>query len=198
LKVWGLPVLSEEEIIALHTDLVAAAMSIEGLKFKGEDDLFIFFSADLMKYGLGSEILIEYKDVADHWARGAKTLVLLATKLGNVAKKHFPRAFVQSEVTTVDGESRHYWTSEQSGTREEVERIRTAAEEKLPRLIKEAEDDCYCEANAADHKGACHHCNNVATHNHIVKEGQRILAITDPGEFQAEADVYVAHAPESL
>jgi hypothetical protein len=176
---------------------VAATMSIKELKLKDENDLLVFFPADQMRYGLGSEILVEYKDIADHWARSGKFLVLLAAGLGNVVKRHIPDAFIQCEVTTSDGAYRHCWTSEQSGTREEVERICTATEKKLPRLIKEAEDNCYCETNAADHRGACHHCNNVATHNHIVKEGQRILAILDPDEFQAEADIYVTHARKS-
>lgn len=198
LKVFGLPTMREEELIALHKDLVAAAMSIKGLKFKGEDDLLIFFLADQMKYGLGSEILVEYKDSVDHWARSAKDLVLLATKLGYTIMKRASNAFIQSEVTTSDGTYRHRWTSKQSGTREEVERICTAAEKNLPGLIKEVQNNCYCETNAADHKGVCHHCNNVVTHNHIIQEGRRILAITEPSEFQAEADVYVVHASKSL
>ena len=49
LKVFGLPTIGEEELIALHKDLVAAAMSIKGLKFKGEDDLLIFFLSHPIK-----------------------------------------------------------------------------------------------------------------------------------------------------
>lgn len=198
LKVFGLPIMLEDQMIELHANLVAAAVSIKEFGLKDERGLIIVFSADSMKYGLGSEILIEYKDLADHWMRSGKLLVLLAAKLGGVMQRRFPSAFVQSEVTTGDGQHRYHWTSEQGGTREEVDRICVAFQRDLPKLEKEMKQECYCETNAADHKGPCHYCNRVATHIHIIKEGMRILAIMDPVEFQAEADVYVIHAGKSI
>lgn len=193
LKVWCLPVLPEEKLVILHKDLVAAAASVKQLGLNNnENDLIVLFPADMMRYGLGSEILIEYNDVVDHWRRDSLELARLAAKLGNVVK-HIPNAFVQSEVVTGDRRYRHHWTSEQPGTREEVDRVCAAYEGKLPNLWKQARENCYCEMNAADHKGPCNYCNHAATYEHIAKEGRRILAITELAEFQAAADVYVAN-----
>jgi hypothetical protein len=190
LRVWCLPALPEDKYVALHKDLVAAAVSIKGLELKKEEDIITLFPADLMKHGLGAEILVEYDDIADYWER-REELQQLASKLGNVVKKHFPKAYVQCETRSGDGKTRMHWTSRQATTRKEVDKIRKAAEKLLPEFITKASKECYCEANAMDHKGACGHHNVLGAYRWAVEEGAKILAIEDDEDFQTEADVYV-------
>lgn len=59
IKVFGLPRLQEPEYKRLHTDLVAATMSIESFGVKDELDMMVWFPPDLMTYGLGYDLWVE-------------------------------------------------------------------------------------------------------------------------------------------
>lgn len=190
LKVWCLPLTEEEELVALHEDLVAAAVSIKELRLKSERDLIVLFPADLMKHGLGSEVLVEY----DHSDEAPGDVFdSLAAKLGNVIKKHMPRAFIQVNVRPGQPDyEQHCWTSKLTGTPRLIEKIVSAAERKQPGLDEAQREGCYCVSNAMDHKGPCGHCNEAGANRRVINEGKRIMALKDSGEFQAAADVFVA------
>ena len=190
IKVWCLPTLPEETLNRLHEDIVAAAVSVKKLELKDEGDLFVLCPADMMQYGLGIEILIEYNDTVIGWRRNGDELDELAAKLGNAVKKHIPTAFIQCQVNR--GTGQHFWTSEQATSREEVERIHAAAVKLLPSFKEIARKECYCESNAVDFKGACHHHCELAVYEHVVEQGALVLGTQDPEEFQSLADVYVA------
>jgi hypothetical protein len=196
LRVWCLPVMPEDKLVQLHKDLVAAAVSIQGLNLKGEEDLITLFPADLMKHGLGSEIYVEYDHTEVYWKCHDK-LPQLASKLGNVVKRHLPTAFVQCEACSEDGRFRAHWTCKQTTTREEVERVQAAARKLLPRFQQIAGNECYCAANNIDFKGPCHHHYTLAAYEYVVKEGARVLALVDPADFQAAADLYVERCREA-
>ncbi len=192
--VWCLPRLSEEELQRLHSDLVAAVVSVGVLGIEKEADLIVLFPPDIMSYGLGTEILVEYVERTYHIMAVLKNL---AAKLGNVIRKHFPEAFVQSTATSFDSSysTRSFtvcWVSTESADRGDVEQVLAVAREKLPELEEKVKKGCYCAANAGDHKGTCGYCNTLGFYRHVIKDGERILGIEDPAEFQAAADVYVA------
>lgn len=191
MKVWCLPALPEEALNKLHRDLVAAAVSVEDLHLADEKDLFVLFPADLMRYGLGCEILIEYADVEERWQRNHGELNELSSKLGNAVKRHFPTAFVQCVVAQGD-DYQNFWTSDKSVRREDIAHIQAEAAKLLLILKKQTAEKCYCEQNVLDLKGPCGHCNEVAAYRYVVEEGARILALTEADEFQALADVYAA------
>lgn len=191
MKVWCLPAMPEEALNKLHANLVAAAVSIEGLHLADEKDLIVLFPSDLMRYGLGCEILIEYDDVEERWQRNHGELDKLSAKLGNVMKWHFPAAFVQCMVAQGD-DYQSFWTSDKSARREDIAQIQTEAAKLLPILGKQSAEKCYCEQNVLELKGPCGHCNEVAAYRHAVEDGVRILAVTEAAEFQALADVYAA------
>jgi len=59
IKVWCLPPMGETELNALHKTIVTAAMSVEELGIRGEDDITCLFPTGMMAYGLGTEVIIE-------------------------------------------------------------------------------------------------------------------------------------------
>lgn len=59
-KVWCLPQLEEEQLNELHKDIVRQVMEmIPSLEVRSEDDMAVLFVPDSMKYGLGTEIIVE-------------------------------------------------------------------------------------------------------------------------------------------
>lgn len=191
LKVFGLPTMPREKLVALHTELAAAAVSLKKLDLKGEEDLLILFPT---VQSISSEILIEYRDPEVYWRHNGE-FAELASKLGNVVKRHVPDAsFIQCQVVSADYDGRGEWTSDLSTTRKEVEAIHAAATELLPQFLKAAREKCYCEDNAADHKGACSYHNVLAQYQWAVDQGNVVLATEDQKEFQGLADTYVANS----
>ena len=60
IKVWCLPIdQSEEDLNSLHQAIVKSVVSVPETETKSENDMVCLFPADLMKYGLGEEIIIE-------------------------------------------------------------------------------------------------------------------------------------------
>ena len=60
IKVWCLPIdQSEEDLNSLHQAIVKSVVSVSETETKNENDMVCLFPADLMKYGLGQEIIIE-------------------------------------------------------------------------------------------------------------------------------------------
>ncbi len=60
IKVWCLPIdQSEEDLNSLHQAIVKSVVSVPETEAKDENDMVCLFPGDLMKYGLGQEIIIE-------------------------------------------------------------------------------------------------------------------------------------------
>ena len=55
-----------------------------------------------------------------------------------------------------------------------------------------SERGCYCESNALDHKGPCHHCNIFGTYRGFLEEAERVAALADESDFRVQADVLAA------
>lgn len=71
IKVWLLPKLSEGDFKALHRAIVEAVEGVKVLGFSGEESMHVAFPPDRMKYGLGTEAVIEVglRDEAERtWA----------------------------------------------------------------------------------------------------------------------------------
>ena len=59
IRVWCLPEQTEEELRKVHQAIVKAVEDVEEFGLKGEESMMVLFPADMMKYGLGSQILVE-------------------------------------------------------------------------------------------------------------------------------------------
>ena len=108
IKVWCLPLeQGEESLNRLHQSIVATVTSITELGLKDENDMVCLFPADLMKYGLGEEIIIEISGLRQlqglslddacriDWASFRDQF---AEKVGQVVKNLYPRAKVECHV----------------------------------------------------------------------------------------------------
>ena len=58
-KVWPLPKLSEAKLKVLALTIVEACKAFPNLKVQGEDDVLIQFPQDMMRYGAGTELVVE-------------------------------------------------------------------------------------------------------------------------------------------
>jgi len=56
-KVYGLPEMKEEALVELYETILTAIVSVKELNLR-ESDITVFFPTDMMKKGLGDEIII--------------------------------------------------------------------------------------------------------------------------------------------
>ncbi len=93
IKVWCLPPRSEQQYQDLFGSLVSRVTSIKPLKkagYRDENNMLILFPPDGMRWGLGSEILIEVTGLRKEGTRPVRSE--LAKKLGRLLKQEFPDA----------------------------------------------------------------------------------------------------------
>ncbi len=99
-KVWCLPAdLTEGRLRNIHEDILRACICIPELGIHAEKDLTVLFPKDMMKYGLGSEIVIEISipsgpAVTQKMCRTLVELVALAIA------GSFPKATIQCQIIT--------------------------------------------------------------------------------------------------
>ncbi len=89
IKVWCLPEIDEPKLNALHKSIVRAVVSVEELGIKDENDMTCLFVPDMMKYGLGSEIVIEVTGLFAKPERTDEVRQRLAERLGQAVKELF-------------------------------------------------------------------------------------------------------------
>lgn len=131
IKVWCLPAnLTEGVLRQLHQEMVNAVVSIPELGLKDQNDMVTLFPTDMMKYGLGEEIIVEV-EVAAKYEHTPETKQRLAANLGFVLKTHFPQAKVEvGPVRTLYPTVDAFWSSEtaappQAGTLSDKDRMST-------------------------------------------------------------------------
>jgi hypothetical protein len=113
IKVWCLPQVEEEKLNELHRGIVAAVVGIEELGLKDETEMTCLFPSDMMKYGLGSEIIVEVTGLSEKPERTASVHERLAWHLGMAVQRLFPKATVECFIypfNPVQG----FWRSEGS------------------------------------------------------------------------------------
>jgi hypothetical protein len=93
ITVWCLPPdTSEEKLRDLHNAIVAAAVGIKELGLKDENDFLNLFPADMMKYGAGTEIMVQVSELWEKPERTPEILNRLARALGETVRRMFPDA----------------------------------------------------------------------------------------------------------
>lgn len=91
IKVWCLPPdQSEKDLNKLHRAIVAAVVSVSELGLQDQNDMTCLFPADLMKYGLGEEIIVEVS-LFKQPARSKVTLINLAENISKTIKELYPQ-----------------------------------------------------------------------------------------------------------
>lgn len=103
IKVWCLPHdLPQERYRELHRAVVGAVVSVKELGLKDESDMVTLFPADLMIYGLGTEIVIEVTELWEKPERTEEVRKRLTEGLVLAVKALFPDAAVMSYVSSFD------------------------------------------------------------------------------------------------
>jgi hypothetical protein len=93
IKVWCLPPnQSEEQLNELHNSIVDAVIGIKELGLKSEKDLTNLFVPDLMRYGLGTEIIVEIDGLFVKPERTAEIRNRLAKAVGRAVERLYPKA----------------------------------------------------------------------------------------------------------
>jgi len=123
IKVWCLPSgQTEDDLNRLHQAIVKAVVSVSELGLKDQNDMTCLFPPDLMKYGLGEEIIIEIGGLFRKPERTQEIRQRLAENVGRAVSGFYPKAktecFVTTFVTTIDS-SNGFWTSAKSAPAEE-------------------------------------------------------------------------------
>jgi hypothetical protein len=95
IKVWCLPQMEEAKLNELHQTIVAAVVGVEELGLKDENDMTCLFPPDMMKYGLGSEIIVEVTGLFEKPERTASVHERLAWHLGMAVQRLYPKATIE-------------------------------------------------------------------------------------------------------
>lgn len=119
IKVWCLPSgQKEDDLNRLHQAIVKAVTSVNELGLKDQNDMTCLFPPDLMKYGLGEEIIVEIGGLFQKPERDQKVRYQLAENVGKAVSKLYPKAKTECFVETIDP-SDGFWTSAESVPAEE-------------------------------------------------------------------------------
>ena len=94
LKVWFLPHdLDEGQFRQVHLSLVEAVSKVPELHVLNESDMLVVFPADLMAYGLGEHILIEFSGLE----MKGHVKIRLRRELMSAIGMNFPKARINCE-----------------------------------------------------------------------------------------------------
>jgi hypothetical protein len=116
ITVWCLqPDLSEDRLRELHQRIVDAAVSIKELGLKDENDFLTVFPLDMMKYGAGTEIMVQVSELWHKPERTPSVRNALTKALGMTVKEMFPNAVVAARIDPPFNPVRDgFWTSKMS------------------------------------------------------------------------------------
>lgn len=112
IKTWCLPKLPQKKLNLLHQRIVDAVVRIPELGVKDENDMLNLFPADLMNYGLGTEIAVEINGLPEKPEFSEDVCKNLTRGVGLVVKGMFPKANVESEICQA-GYSPSRWSSKE-------------------------------------------------------------------------------------
>ena len=103
LLVFGIPECTKQEKLkVLSRGLREAVVGVEDLGLIGIKQVSVFFPRDMMKAGLGEEIIIFVEGLFATRGRTKEVLKDLAQRLGEKVKEYFPKSSVKCFVETFD------------------------------------------------------------------------------------------------
>lgn len=102
IKVWCLPKVGERKLNQVFKGIVSAVESVSELGLKGEQSMTILFPTDMMKYGLGTEIIVEVTGLFVKPERTPEVRQRLAEAIRCVIRGFFEKAMVEVFVFPFD------------------------------------------------------------------------------------------------
>jgi hypothetical protein len=116
IKVWCLPKSTELKLNKVFKDIIKVIESVPELGLKGQNSVTVLFPPDMMRFGLGTEIIIEVTGLFIKPERTPEVRNRLAERLGKTLKEHFPKAMVECFVFPFDP-NQGFWTNPRMGRR---------------------------------------------------------------------------------
>jgi len=111
IRVSCLPVLEEAKLKTLYEEIASAGAAVKELGLETKD-FTVLFPQDMMKFGLGDEVIIEVIGLFDKPERTYKVQKRLAAALGHVVRKHAPKAkLIECFVFPFSNTKQGYWSS---------------------------------------------------------------------------------------
>lgn len=110
IKLWCLPRLTDRELRQLYQDVVRAVLSVPELNLKSRDDMTVVFPPDMVKFGLGKEVIVEVTGLFARRSRTNEVRGRLANHLGRAVQEHVPGAKIRVFVSTFRPDQ-GFWTS---------------------------------------------------------------------------------------
>lgn len=111
IKVWCLPAIDEPKLNELHQNIVRAVVDVPELGLKDEKDITCLFPPDMMKYGLGSEIVIEVTGLFEKPERTDEVRERLARYLVLSVQELFPETELVECFVYSFNPSQGFWSS---------------------------------------------------------------------------------------
>lgn len=111
IKVWCLPQMEEDKLNDLHQAIVGAVSGVKELGLKDEKDMTTLFPSDLMKYGLGTDIIVEITGLDDKPERTHDVLKRLAKNTGEAVSSFFPNAKVECFIHPFNHGQNGFWST---------------------------------------------------------------------------------------
>ena len=105
IKVWCLPALSQDKLQDMFWEVVDGVGSVESMVkagHTGPGNMLILFPSDLMKFGLGTEVLIEVTGLTDVSLRNIRDLDELAEKLAKIVHRFVHKGQINCCVHMAD------------------------------------------------------------------------------------------------
>jgi len=100
IKTWCLPEMKEEQLQKLFQTILANVMNIPQLRVESERDMLCLFPSDMMKYGLGQEILVEVTGFPGSLELSWRTT--LSSNLRGILHRFLPKARIILFVNGVE------------------------------------------------------------------------------------------------
>jgi hypothetical protein len=110
IRVSCLPKMPKKELRRLYQSIMQAALEITELGLTGEKDITCLFPPDMMKYGLGSEVIVEVFGLFEKRERTPDVIDRLARNLGTAVVGFFPNAKVECLIYPFNPKKR-FWTN---------------------------------------------------------------------------------------
>jgi hypothetical protein len=113
IKVWCLPKgITERKLNEIFEGIVSTVESVSELGLKGQRSMTVLFPPDAMKFGLGTEIIVEVTGLFVKPERTDEVRQRLSKVLGITIEKFFPKAMVECFVQPFDP-AQGFWTNAQ-------------------------------------------------------------------------------------
>ena len=113
IKIYCLPESTEEKLTGLYRSIVHAVASIPEIGVSDKKDISCLLIPDMMKYGLGTEIIVEITGLYERPERTEEVRNKLATNIGEAVHSLYPSTELVECFVFPFNPTQGFWSSRQ-------------------------------------------------------------------------------------